>query len=711
MKNLNKKIRYTTLGGSTQLDIKSFKDFSDILLLDDAHWVLNSVAVTSLRADRRLLQYLDSDHNGRIRTDEVRAAIKFLLEHLCDGKGVDESSDILEFSALSPDNPDTGVIMIAARKILAQLGKNDTGKISITDIESDPTLRENASKRQDGIITTADANCDKCAALIELISRFAGKDGISSEDISNFQTGAAEFIAYNQESIDNAAVLFPFGEKTAEISAAALELKSAVDDYFLNCETLRFLDSDPGRPVKKEICADPMDKEGISGVLQKLSLASPQEDGQLDLAAPLNPLYRDKIIALFARPELAPKLSDGKLSVAEWNHFNSLLAPYRDWYGRKPAQYELLASLESNVLADYAAGNGFDILDAALENNSVQLMLPTGINLLAKLLILQRGMLKFLQNFVSLTELFTPGNVSLLQTGKLVMDGRHFSLITPVLDRAEHKKIVEDSNICIAYIDVNYGTDAAPAVKTMAAAITSGQMQRLFIGKRGIFYAPDGKEYDAKIIDFVEQPVSFSEALKSPFRRFGSMIATQTDKFFTSKTAKLQKEVEANITAGKPAAAANPMGLPMLMMGGGIGIAALGSAAAFIAKTLSSVSIWCIISVIAGIIVIFGGPSVVIAFIKLYRRDLGRFLEAAGNAVNRPMRLSRKLGKLFTWAPPLPGKSICSCRKMKIFLTVIIVMMITAVVFASCRGCGKSDQEKCPAVQEIIPAAETNAKK
>ena len=62
---------------------------------------------------------------------------------------------------------------------------------------------------------------------------------------------------------------------------------------------------------------------------------------------------------------------------------------------------------------------------------------------------------------------------------------------------------------------------------------------------------------------------------------------------------------------------------------------------------------------ILGILLIFGGPVVIISLVKLYCRDLSRFLEATGCAVNRRMRMSRKMGKIFTFLPPMPeGKKI-----------------------------------------------------
>jgi hypothetical protein len=45
------------------------------------------------------------------------------------------------------------------------------------------------------------------------------------------------------------------------------------------------------------------------------------------------------------------------------------------------------------------------------------------------------------------------------------------------------------------------------------------------------------------------------------------------------------------------------------------------------------------------------------SLIKLYRRDLGRFLEASGCALNFPLRLSMELGNFFTHAPKRPLSS------------------------------------------------------
>ncbi|MBR3505447.1 MAG: hypothetical protein IKO02_00190, partial [Lentisphaeria bacterium] len=42
--------------------------------------------------------------------------------------------------------------------------------------------------------------------------------------------------------------------------------------------------------------------------------------------------------------------------------------------------------------------------------------------------------------------------------------------------------------------------------------------------------------------------------------------------------------------------------------------------------------------------------------LKLFRRSLTRFLEANGCALNREMRLTLALGRIFTYVPRIPGK-------------------------------------------------------
>jgi hypothetical protein len=180
-------------------------------------------------------------------------------------------------------------------------------------------------------------------------------------------------------------------------------------------------------------------------------------------------------------------------------------------------------------------------------------------------------------------------------------------------------------------------------------------MRNLFVGKRGIFFSADGTVCDAKVTDFIEQPVSIPDALKKPFLSLGEFVGKQVDKLVSVQSGNVQKELGAKLSGAKtPAPAAGNNGT-MLLMSGSIGIAAIGSSVAFIAKSLQNVSLLTVLGVILGIVLVFGGPGVVIALVKLCKRDLARFLEAAGCALNHKMRLTFKLGLFFTFTPLRPG--------------------------------------------------------
>ena len=54
---------------------------------------------------------------------------------------------------------------------------------------------------------------------------------------------------------------------------------------------------------------------------------------------------------------------------------------------------------------------------------------------------------------------------------------------------------------------------------------------------------------------------------------------------------------------------------------------------------------------------IFGGPMVLISLLKLYRRNMAVFLEAGGLALNKRMRLSHAMGKIFSGKSYVPYRN------------------------------------------------------
>lgn len=669
-------LSFRRVGGSYQPAVSGFADFPALLELDEAHWALTSVDIDVLRVpDRRFLEIMDSDGNRKLRTDEVKAALAFMVRNLRDGSGVDRGDDTLRLDAINPESPEAPVLLAAARLILANLGRSDGDAISLDEVRRDKDIRSRAESNGDGVVVPEPESEPELAETINAVMAVAGSvtdlsgvAGIGAAQLEEFAVGAAHRLELLDEPIHRADEVMPFGDETESLYAEVEALDGVIREYFLAAEAVAFLHV--GASGWSDQPED-LSPEGFRAMLERRTVAEPRADGALDFSAALNPLYRDRLLALASNRHFRPVLADGLLTRRAWEEFSARFAAFAD-YRRRVGESGKFTGFSREELQRLAAPERLERLRMLIASDQAAAGALAGGTELHKLLLLQKYMLGFLNNFVSLGALFDPARVSLLQAGKLVMDGRHFTLVIPVANPAEHKRIAGLSDICTIYLEVSSGIAGAPP-RILAAAVTSGNMRNLFVGKRGVFFPADGGIADARVIDFIEQPVSVSEALVSPFFKFGAFVGRQADKFFTAKSAAAQKELGGMIADGKIAVpAAKPEQTPavsgsMMLMGGGIGLAAIGSSVAFIVKSLQQVSVVNVLVVLFGIILVFGGPMVAVALFKLYRRNLSRFLEASGCAVNRPMRLSRRMGRIFSFTPVLPYGKLLRQDLVKVF--------------------------------------------
>lgn len=663
------KFRFRLIGGSLQLRIDDAEALNNVLLLDEAFWAMTGINTSSLRFDPRFLAFLDKDGDGHIRCTEVKEAVKFLLDSLQDLSGVVAGSSELFLKSIDPSAPDAAVLCESFRLIAGNLGKSENDGLTAEEIRSDRTTVGFSRRNGDGIIT-ADADiAPELGAMIGNIiasGRVAvdrsGVSGVSRKEIESFAAAVELRLAHAAEAESDPAIMV-YGSETSGAWNALKDCENLIDGYFLNSAAAGFFTDDPGRTGKMECAADLMVPADVRKMLESAAAAKPDGSGELDFSAALNPLYADKLHALENSRVLSGFCENRKLSAANWQRAKAALAPYGAWMSRFPAG-DQLDGFTGEQLRSFLAGSELEELKKLSDADLSFSTAVDGSTTLLKLALLQRDMMEFLNNFVALPELFNPRRPSRLQMGKLIMDGRHFTLTVPVYNVAEHKRIIQSSDICVLYVEISRTVAGVPEKKLLSVAVTGGTMRTLFVGKHGVFMDTDGNIYDARITDMVDQPVSVWEALKSPFFRFADFLGKQAEKMFNTRNAEIQKnmtvELNKNAAVKPPAAApaAPASNLPMMLMGGGIGIAALGSSVAFIAKSLQNVSFWTVLAVIAGIMVIFGGPMVVVSLVKLYRRNLSRFLESCGCAVNRPMRLTRRMGAIFTFVPKRPKGEI-----------------------------------------------------
>jgi hypothetical protein len=92
----------------------------------------------------------------------------------------------------------------------------------------------------------------------------------------------------------------------------------------------------------------------------------------------------------------------------------------------------------------------------------------------------------------------------------------------------------------------------------------------------------------------------------------------------------------------------------------GLAIGALGTAMAAIVTGFLSLPLWKMPLVVAGIVALISGPSMLLAWFKLRRRNLGPLLDANGWAVNIRARINLPFGASLTQLPQRPASALLS---------------------------------------------------
>ena len=144
-----------------------------------------------------------------------------------------------------------------------------------------------------------------------------------------------------------------------------------------------------------------------------------------------------------------------------------------------------------------------------------------------------------------------------------------------------------------------------------------------------------------------------------------------------------ERAVSTVSTAGKPPATpaeAAPSGMAAgsMLLGGGVAVAALLSAVAYVSKVVVENPLTILLGV-AGVILVLLLPTTIRAFLKLRERDLSAILEGTGWAINARMRLTQRQALTFTARPPYP-KGVRGRRLSGWWIALLFFVVVTAGV-------------------------------
>ncbi len=315
-----------------------------------------------------------------------------------------------------------------------------------------------------------------------------------------------------------------------------------------------------------------------------------------------------------------------------------------------------------------------------------------------------------MNNFINFSELYDTGERALFETGSLLIDGRWFNLALKTDDVNAHSAIAKTSNIFTLYLEIT-NKDAAQKF-TVAVPATSGSRGNLVTGKRGVFFDLDNREYDARIISIIENPISLREALALPFKRLWGFIIGKIEAISNTSEKNLQKATDALFkqdSASPQAASANAAPATMLV-GLSVSIAALGSAFAFISNTLSGMSSYQLYLSLLGAAAVVIVPVSLVAALKLARQDMSSLLEGCGWAINSRMRFNNRLRRQITHHAPYPDEAEGTPPSpwLKIFLTIAAVCLVFLGIQKALKSSADAPANKAPSpvTQTANPAAD-----
>ena len=316
---------------------------------------------------------------------------------------------------------------------------------------------------------------------------------------------------------------------------------------------------------------------------------------------------------------------------------------------------------------------------------------------LRKLLLLHRDFYRLLRNYVTLEDFYDNDEktISSFQAGTLIIDQRACKLCMRVNDPAKHDTQAPLSGIYLLYC--NCESKKLGKSMQIVAAMTQGEVKNLSVGKNGVFYDNDGNDYDATVTKIIDNPISIRQAFWTPYRKFGNWIQEKINKSAAEKDAKAFDDMTAKADAAADPNAEKKMPFDIAKFAGifaaiGMALGMIGTALVAVAEGMSGFAWWQYLVIFVCILLVISGPSMIMAWLKLRRRNLAPVLNANGWAVNSDAIISVPFGKTLTEQVAFPiikiQKGMKGWQKWLLALGIIIVVIgIACVVLHLCGFC------------------------
>ena len=654
------KWNFENIGGTTRVKITTGDDIAHLSELDPKMWTVLACPVNGLEIDEKSLLYMDCDGDGKLRINDIVCTSKWATGVLKNADLLIKGDDSIDINEINQENESGKKLYVSARQILENLGKEGS-VISLADTADIAAIFAKTRFNGDGIITEASTDdADEKAAIAAAVAATGGSldrsgvQGVNADQIEAFYTALADYAAWQA-----AAVEAPFGDRTDAAIAAYKALDAKVKDYFMRSKLASFSPESTAALDVQTSRIEAISAEDLSAKAEEIALypiVRITGKAEIDLSCPVNPAWKAQFDTVVSAACPDKKV----LTEADWAEIGSQFAAYQAWKdGKAGACVEslgldgvkaMLAQDKKAALLDLVAQ------DAALAEEAAN------IEMVDKFLHVYRDFYRLLRNFVTFHDFYDKDKKvkAIFQAGRLLIDQRECRFCMNVADMGKHSAAAASSGMYLIYCDCT--TKTKPGKLSIVAAMTVGEVGDIFVGKNAVYYDEHGVEWDAVITKIVDNPISIAQAFWSPYRRMATAVENLISKNAADKDAKMMKDATAKINAApaalpadgsspaKPAVAA-PFDIGKfagIFAALGMAVGMIGSALAALAKGIFALKWWQVILAFVGVMLVISGPAMVMAWLKLRRRNIAPLLNANGWAINAASKISIPFGETLT---------------------------------------------------------------
>lgn len=663
--------KFFRAGGFDQVRLENGADLAHLEQLDQKLWVALACPTTGLEFDSKTLALIDTDKDGRIRAPEIIGATKWATSSLKNPDDLLKGSPSLPLAAINDATPEGKQLLSSARQILTNLGKKDADSISIEDTTDTTKIFAQTRFNGDGIIPPEAAEEPALQSMInDIISCVggetdrSGKVGLSADKAKTF-FAEAQFFSDWWKLAESDATILPLDGSTETAASAFKAVKSKIEDYFTRCRLAAF---DP----RAVVALNREEKEYLTFAAKDLTLSSAEIAGfplaqvaagkALPLREGVNPAWSDAMTKF--EIAIVKPILNGKSSITEsdWQTIRAKFTAYEAWAAAKKGA--VVEKLGIKRVREILGGKSQEEIAALIAKDKALEPEANAIAAVDRLVRYHRDLYKLLNNFVSFRDFYRRKDKAIFQAGTLYLDQRSCELCLPVEDAGRHALMAGLAGTYLAYCECV--RKATSEKMQIVAAFTDGDSDNLMAGRNGIFYDRKGKDWDATISKIVDNPISIRQAFWSPYKKFVRAIEEQIAKRAAAADASASDKLaqaaanmsRADIVAEKNKAAAEQKKVDVGTVAAmGVAVGAIGGAAASLATGVLRLPVWQIPLVFIGLILLISLPSMIIAWLKLRKRNLGPILDANGWAVNARARMNVPFGASLTQVATIPPGS------------------------------------------------------